>query len=56
MYITVAIVLVLVVLVKHSESKIKNNVCQTWDDYDTISTNPNCWYNPDVGSNTVSYL
>ncbi|CAH0555552.1 unnamed protein product [Brassicogethes aeneus] len=28
----------------------RNNVCRTFKDYATISTNPNCFYNPDVGA------
>lgn len=30
----------------------RNNVCKNWEDYDTISNNPNCWHNPNVFSNT----
>nr|XP_023023035.1 lipase member K-like isoform X2 [Leptinotarsa decemlineata] len=31
----------------------KNNVCKTLQDYSSINTNKNCWYNPDVHSSPV---
>lgn len=33
-----------------------NNACKTFKGYDNMRTNSNCYYNPDIDSNLVSFF
>ncbi|XP_063921728.1 gastric triacylglycerol lipase-like isoform X2 [Zophobas morio] len=43
------VTLILVDLTTLSECR-PNNICRNFIDYSSIQTNPNCWYNPDLGA------
>ena len=49
------VTLILVDLTTLSECR-PNNICRNFIDYRSIHTNPNCWYNPDLGATAVCFF
>ncbi|KAF2893341.1 hypothetical protein ILUMI_12834 [Ignelater luminosus] len=44
----VVVIIFVICSIYYSFGKKESNTCKTFADYNTVDTNPNCWYNPDV--------